>query len=90
MQLKVNVDIRRNADGVVRRFVDKNYYGDFNWSEGNYSCDCNRHLFFERAGGVEPYEDPDYLGDCTDGKYSVRITDYADILLYQDDDWEDR
>ena len=26
----------------------------FIWEEGNYSCDCNRNLFFERAGGNEP------------------------------------
>lgn|SRR5687768_1587123 len=82
----VNVEIRRNSDGVVRRYVDEHWLSDFIWSEGNYACDCNRHLFFERAGGNEPYSDPDYPNpdDCTDGGYSVRITDNAGSVLYQD------
>lgn len=31
----------------------------FMWTDGNYGCDCNRFLFFERALG----HDPDF-GDC--------------------------
>lgn len=27
---------------------------EFLWEEGNYGCDCNRHLFWERAHGREP------------------------------------
>ena len=30
---------------------------DYMWTEGNYSCDCNRHLFFERAKGRVPRRD---------------------------------
>ena len=29
------------------------YDGTWQWDEGNYGCDCNRRLFFERANGVE-------------------------------------
>lgn len=29
----------------------------FWWLEGNYGCDCNRKLDFERAGGREPDDD---------------------------------
>lgn len=29
----------------------------YTWSEGNYSCDCNRSRVFERAKGREPEED---------------------------------
>lgn len=38
------------------------------WAEGNYSCDCNRRLFFERAAGNDP--DP-RSGACTDGRFVV-------------------
>lgn len=84
----VNVEIRRNSDGVVRIYKDDHWLSDFIWSDGNYACDCNRHLFFERAGGVDPYDDPDHVSVCTDDKYSVRITNAAGDLLYQDGDWE--
>jgi hypothetical protein len=29
----------------------------FNWSENNYSCDCNRRILWYRAKGEEPPED---------------------------------
>jgi hypothetical protein len=51
--------IRRNSDGLVRQCrtdwsVDDP--SDFIWSEGNYACDCNRYLFFQRAAD-EPDDD---------------------------------
>ena len=44
---------------------------EFLWSEGNYSCNCNRFLFFERAQGkteeeikaIDPDKD-DMTGSC--------------------------
>jgi hypothetical protein len=29
----------------------------FIWSDGNFSCNCNRDLFFWRAKGIEPEDD---------------------------------
>jgi hypothetical protein len=38
------------------------------WLEGNYACDCNRHLFFERGAGNDPEVcDPDF--PCGEGRY---------------------
>jgi hypothetical protein len=31
----------------------------FGWADGNFSCNCNRHLFFWRAKGIEPEDDED-------------------------------
>lgn len=42
----------------------------FLWSEGNYSCDCNRALFYGRARGVSE-EDLEELSQCGDGRYKV-------------------
>ena len=57
-----DVDIRRNSDGIVRRY--HNEYGwhesaDFWWADGNGRCDCNRSLFFARAGGDPEPEHPE-------------------------------
>ena len=38
----------------------------FMWSEGNYACDCNRYLHFQRALG----EDEDDVV-CSKGRYEV-------------------
>lgn len=83
------VHIRRNADGEVRQYVDKYPWdsgSEYMWADGNYSCDCNRYLFFMRAAG----EDEGKLIDdrCGDDGYSVRITDEAGNLLYEDDGWQ--
>ena len=81
-----NVEIRRNSDGVVRTYIDKfPWDGDFIWADGNYACDCNRYLFFMRAGGED---EGDLIDDrCGDDGYSVRITDDAGKLLFEDDGW---
>ena len=86
--VKVFAEIRREADGVVRRYEEPfewhgGSYPDYIWAEGNYSCDCNRHLFFQRAAG-EPDGD-DY--PCGDELYTVRIVAGNGEVLYQDDRW---
>ncbi len=69
-------EIRDNATGIVREYQDDAVLmnGDaepsvFIWEDGNYSCDCNRRLFFARAAG----EDEDWDSECSDGLYSVRV-----------------
>jgi len=53
---------------------------NFQWGEGNYSCDCNRSLFFHRAKGIEEPEDR----PCGDSAYSAQIT--ADgVVIYEDE-----
>lgn len=60
MTTHAQVFIRRNADGLERVI---NYDAgdlssevvDYMWLDGgNYSCDCNRGLFFARACGESP------------------------------------
>jgi len=85
MTIRLKLEIRRNADGVVATEVWKDW--DFNvywWEEGNASCDCNREDFFLRAQG-ESMDDHD--SDCGGSRYSVRCTD-ADtgLVLYDEFD----
>lgn len=68
------VEIRKNETGEIRLMRDLDWHGDFIWSEGNYSCDCNRSSFF---GDDE---------DCSEGKYSVRITADSGEELYSEFD----
>lgn len=65
-----DVVIRRNVDGKVRKHhEDSSWTSDFMWTEGNYACDCNRRLFFDRADGVT-YVPIDNVA-CGDGAYTI-------------------
>jgi hypothetical protein len=61
-----DVQIRCNATGKIRVYHEDSPWlesSEFGWTEGNYSCDCNRRLFFERAGGGDPDLDETRCGD---------------------------
>jgi hypothetical protein len=70
MSDQMQVHIRRNIDGVIRVYLyDGGWeeYSDYMWlAGGNYSCDCNRYLFFQRSAGGDEVEHP-----CGDTAYSI-------------------
>jgi hypothetical protein len=84
LDLPCVVEIRRNADGLVRQDKSHRFRGAFIWGDGNYACDCNRALFFASVVGED---DPDR--ECGSEVYSLRVlsTDGAHVL-YEDDDWQ--
>lgn len=43
----------------------------FMWKDGNWSCDCNRHLFWLRAQNLE--ESKDHIS-CGDSRFLARAT----------------
>lgn len=73
----LQIVIRENATGVVRTYRPEylpQYDNDedgtrFQWTDGNYACDCNRALFFMRAGGEQPAWDGG--GECGMTRYAV-------------------
>ena len=85
----VDVQIRHNATGEVRTIRQWMIYdpedgdtpSDYMYSDGNYSCDCNRHLFFHRANGAEPDE------DCACGEvvYSVNLVNPKDGRVFYEE-----
>lgn len=74
------VEIKCNETGEVRQYADDcailddgaAHPSDFIWEGGNNSCDCNRRLYFLRAGNEEREEDFDE-SECSEGKFSVRL-----------------
>lgn len=84
--MKYTAHIRRNADGEVRQYhADQpDEYLDsleFSWSENNFACDCNRHLFFERA--VTPDYDEQF--PCGERAYRVLKIELADGTTIEPD-----
>lgn len=69
--MKYEIIIIRNSDGVRATHVYEGEWEEvqeFIWTEGNFSCDCNRAILFAAARNEE---EPQII--CSDGKYSVII-----------------
>jgi len=53
MAYKMKITDQQTGESVI--WEDKEYhYNDYMWEDGNYSCDCNRELFFKRVKGEDP------------------------------------
>ncbi len=82
--MSYRVDIRRNSDGVIRRYERPLEWADhsvFFWTEGNGACDCNLHQFFEEAGGRDDAYDDDF--PCGDSAYCPMAAILADGTVIQ-------
>jgi hypothetical protein len=74
--ITVQVEIKHVASGkMVTDFqeFDDDMLAIYQFEDGNYSCDCNRAIFFARAMGLPE----DYNVPCGDGGYLVRLIDCA-------------
>lgn len=83
----VAVDITRTADGVTRRHTlhDVDREGArFMWTDGNYGCDCNRHLWFERAAGRDPHREPDWAAWNEREESRCGVTRYRAAFVHDD------
>lgn len=60
--MKVTAHIREAKTGRVAVYHDEYFWEDphvsyFQWTDGNYGCDCNRGDFFRVALGLPEEED---------------------------------
>ena len=74
--VKIIAHIKNNKTGEVRQYEDEAIWNEKNnfpsisiWKEGNYFCDCNRQLFFQRANN----ETKDWDKECSNGEFSVNL-----------------
>lgn len=87
-KVNLRIEIRRNEDGQLAEQVwrGKLWSSDCIWSEGNFSCDCNRELFFCRALNMN---EPEEI-ECGDSRYAVRISnDVTGEVLYDEFEVDD-
>jgi hypothetical protein len=85
--VKCIAEIRNNDTGEVREYetnellyADDKHPSIFNWEENNYSCDCNRRLFFKIVNHEETEDD--WNSACSDGKFSVNLKNKKDGKVY--------
>jgi len=78
-------EIRNNATGEIREHetheilsIVEEYPSVFNWKENNFSCDCNRRIFFNSANGEDTKSDI----DCSNGQFSVNLKNKKDGVVY--------
>lgn len=72
--------IRENSTGEIREhktvmlLEDGDDFPDtFNWADGNYSCNCNRSIFFgTKSDDLE----------CSYGKFSVNLMNPVDKTIF--------
>ena len=72
----MHITIKRVSDGAIASGTMDFEYSDFVWKEGNFSCDCNRAIFFhefrdEDEGDIE----------CGDGGFLVRIVEDGIVVF---------
>ena len=87
-EIPVKVKIRENSSNFIQEY-DSFLFKDpdtgkaliWIWEEGNYSCDCNRRLFFYQNIGIEL---ADSALECGEGKYSVEISNINGQVIYSD------
>lgn len=80
-------EIRNNMTNEIREFqtveilkIDDECPSVFNWQENNYSCDCNRFLFYKKANNEET--ENDLNAECSNGKFSVNLKNKKDGKVY--------
>jgi hypothetical protein len=83
------ISITHVKSGETRSYEDTWHdAGVYMWGDGNYSCDCNRELFFEQAGSPLEDDDDDDEGEtphCGETRYRVKIVDPDGAVLYEDE-----
>jgi hypothetical protein len=71
--MNLKLEIRNNKTGETREDVlHRVVWNQFDWEEGNHSCDCNRSILFIEALHLNGVSKPD---PCGHGGYAVRCTD---------------
>lgn len=71
------VRIMRNSDKKIRIYKYEKWAewtNEFWWEGGNMSCDCNRRMIFDEAGGEETSEEI----ECGRGAYTIISITYDD------------
>ena len=67
--MNLKVEILKVETKEIKTIVQEiQEYFEWQWTEGNYSCDCNRKIFFDDIGYQEDV-------DCSEGLYLVRLSD---------------
>ena len=87
----IYVYVRRNSDGCTRMWKAADWHphtvDKTDWTEGKYSCDCERQKFFAWAAGEDEPEVDRIVGSCTTDQFSILLMSADQQIDYLDDNW---
>jgi hypothetical protein len=66
LHVNVKITFKKTGESVVVSSI----FGEYWWTEGNGSCDCNRRIDFFRAKGLELRTG---CGPCSEGLFAVEF-----------------
>lgn len=89
--VEIRVRVQQNATGKIREFnqqavfdTDESMPSLYIWKHGNYACDCNRELMFNRFKEPDvPKAEPEPT--CSYGRYSVQLLNPMTGEIFYDD-----
>jgi hypothetical protein len=73
------IEIKDTESNTTCCYVKDFEFHEYIWSEGNFSCDCNRGIFFENCMDMDVTENP-----CGNKRYYLRVYDMYGDLLYSE------
>jgi hypothetical protein len=79
--ITVYVEIEETSSKQVARCLkeyDNIWHALYEFSDGNYGCDCNRAVFFAAVLGLPV----NYYVPCGEGKYLVRLLDKTGTVMF--------
>ncbi len=76
----MKITITETATGKTAELIEPEW-NEFIWTDGNYGCDCNRKMLFDRALDQEQ-EFEEY--ECGSGQYKIRVTDESGAEAYSE------
>jgi len=86
----VTARVRKNDTGEMREYQSETIIDDgeahpstYIWEDGNYSCDCNRRLFFGYAAGEGGMDEIDH--PCGEGAFSVQLVNPVTGTVFYDE-----
>jgi hypothetical protein len=74
----MNIEITDTCTGEKATVIEPEF-DEYLWTDGNYACDCNRGIFFDRGRGVQPNFD-DYK--CGSERFKIRVTNEGGEVVY--------
>lgn len=85
----IYVYVRRNSDGCMRMWKANDWHAHTvdrtDWTDGKYSCDCERQKFFSWANNED---EPDKPQTCSTDKFSILLMDAGQQIVFMDDNWQ--
>lgn len=80
------VEIKDTLSGEICCYVETSFeFNEYQWTEGNFGCDCNGGLFFMRECKDEDISVDDSPScNCNENRYTLNAYDMHGDIIYRE------